>query len=435
MQAQVNNSTQMHLTTNTHRNKQAHRNTNEHQSYREIHNSHKKQEIGGIEDIRKVSDLREGVVISDVICIVNYLKVQNADRIDFCMERLSELGITDIDDVKLAMFAPMTPQERLDNLLLQASIFSFNPSPTRTDLLRSAMGSYLGEQEMRMYMTETGFFDDGGYWKKLEELKNIAATIDYSGMSDVQKVMSIYDRYEDAFGDFYLLGATVPGGQSDFANAWRKVSAQFQRELIETFGTAEKAQEAYRRAQYGNMSNYDIRAEIASKYPPVGEMTLRDFNKMLGEMMHFGVDDGLFHAYARAKENTNMNYLVMAELMDKPLDLNWLCAGFNGIQNDAVQHERTRALGTHNVMVQLFGVQLDSRGNASTNRRSPVDFTSQSRIISSKYDNWTAQDFEKWLLAELSRGYDEDLAYFKDMAERTKAANTPIEIKPVKYNI
>ena len=437
MHNQINCTNQTQRTYQTRQNGQTNRIPQENRSYKEIHNSYKKQEIGGPEDLRLVSDMRTGGVFTNVTCLITYLNAQLGEHEKLTPERIAELSKKpeDLEDVSYAMFAPMTPREKLDDFLAQASAFSFNPSPTRIELLRTAMASYLGEQEIRQYMSETGFFSDGSFGSKLAELKNIAATFDYSGMSAEQKVMSIYNRYEEAFGDFYFLGAVVPGGQSDFSNAWMRVTAQFQRELIEAFGSAEKAQEAYRSAQFGNKSNFDIRSEIASKYPPVGEMTLREFNKMLGEMMHFGVDDGLFHAYARAMENTNMNYLVMAELMDKPFDLNWLCAGFNGIQNDAVQHERTRALGTHRVMEQLFGVQIDSKGNASTNSRSQVDFTSQSRIISSKYDNWTVQDYEKWLLTELSKGYEEEVAYFKDMIERTRAANVPIEIKPVKYNL
>jgi hypothetical protein len=117
----------------------------------------------------------------------------------------------------------------------------------------------------------------------------------------------------------------------------------------------------------------------------------------------------------------------MHEMMDKPLDINWLAAGFNSIANCAVNHTRTREMGTGRVMEQLFGVQLDNRGFASTNRRSPVDFTSQARIISSKYENWNARDYENWLLSEFSKGYEEGLKYLDQMRKPVE----PIEIRGI----
>jgi len=392
---------------------------------------------GGNDDLRLVSSLRTGGIFTNVTCLMTYLNAQLGEHEKLTAERIAELSKSPelVDDTPYAFFRLQTPQDMLNNRLSQAASFSFNPSPTRTDLLRSAFGAYQAELHISRNMANPEELSNGSYWHKLDELKNIAATTNYVGMSDTTIVMSIYDRYEEAFPGFLNVGAIWPSGQSDFTNAYMRITAQFQRELIETFGTAEKAQEAYRHAQYGNMNNFDIRSSIAAKYPPPGEMTMRDFSHMLREMMDVGADDGLFFAYARAMERTEMSGLAMSELMDTPFDINWLCAGFNELLNDGVQHERTRQLGTNKVLVQLFGVNLDNRGFASTNRRSPVDYASQARIISSKYDNWTERDYENWLLAEFSKGYEERLAAHEEWLERMKTTNVPIEIKPVKYNI
>ena len=420
-----------HVERSNHENRTSHEN----KSYKEIHDSYKNQEIPGVEALQLVSMLPATIVMNELTCVMSYYNAQQGVQEKLIMERLAELGLSEMPEAKsfeetFGKLFVLTPNQMLNELMEQAAALSFNRTPSRTELLRSVMGAYLAEQHLSRNLKNPEDFKNGAFWGKLEELRNIAATADYSGMSEAQKVLTIYHRYDEAFPGFRDVGASWPSGNSDFTNAWNRVNSQFQRELISAFGTAERAQTAYRCALYGHMTSYDIREAIASKYPPPGEMTLRDFSHMLREMMDVGADDGLGFAYNSAMESSGMCGFAMSELMDKPLDINWLCNGFNQLLNNAVQHERTRALGTNKVLEQLFKVNLDSRGFASTSRRSPVDFTSQARILSSKYDNWTAQDYEKWMLAELSKGYEERLASHQELLERLKAVPEPIEIIP-----
>jgi hypothetical protein len=244
-------------------------------------------------------------------------------------------------------------------------------------------------------------------------------------MSDTEKVMSIYNRYDEAFGDFRSVWALPFNGDSSEYSAFNRIWNQFQRELTEAFGTPEKATAAYRVAQYGNMSNSDIRASIAAQYPPAGEMTLRDFKYMLWEMRQVGADDGLTYVMNAAMENTEMCSLVREELLDKPFDINWLLGGYNSLYNSAVNQPRVIERGTDKVLEQLFSVHFDNRGFATTNRRSPVDYTSQARILNSKYDNWTKQDYENVMLPHFQKLYDEGLIYLEKMRKPVE----PVEIK------
>jgi len=429
MQNEISINVHAHRNPHVNRNAHTHRNAQETRSYREVHNSYANQEIGGADDIRLVSSLPADVIQGNLICLVSYLKTQRAHDEQYYMEMLEKLGIHEMPESRPfeEIFRLVTPREMLNDLIAQNSRV-VRHDVTMVEIMRNAKMAYFGQQDLMKHLTNPEIFINGGFWGRLEELRNIAATIDYSGMSDTEKVMSIYNRYDEAFGNFRC-GGLFAGGNSNISDGLMRVNAQFQRELISVFGTAEKAQAAYRRALYGNMSSFEIRAEIASKYPPPGQMTLRDFNKMLREMQEVGAADGLYFAYGRAMENTAMCSFVKAELMDTPLDINWLVDGFNSIANCAVNHTRTRALGTGRVMEQLFGVQFDNRGNAFTNRRSPVDYASQSRIISSRHDNWTARDYENWLLAEFTKDYEERLAIHSEWLARMKAASEPIPME------
>ena len=72
---------------------------------------------------------------------------------------------------------------------------------------------------------------------------------------------------------------------------------QFNQELESVFGSIEKAQAAYRIAQYGNMSDEEVTAAIAAKYPPAGKITLLEFYEFVWELGQVGLDDGLARLY------------------------------------------------------------------------------------------------------------------------------------------
>jgi len=101
MQTQINTNTHAHRNTNVQRSIQSHHGKNDSISYREIHNSYKKREVGGIEDLRKVSTVPEGV---DITCLLCYLNTQLGDDEKLTAERIAELSKTDLSEVQVADF-------------------------------------------------------------------------------------------------------------------------------------------------------------------------------------------------------------------------------------------------------------------------------------------------------------------------------------------
>jgi len=367
--------------------------------------------------------VRQGV---NITCLLTYLSEQLGAQEKLTLAELMERGHVEMSDVPMADFSRLaTPQEMLEDILSMNKWRASDPSSS-VSVARMAMSAYLADLNISNTLGNVSF---PSY--KLRELKELADATDYSKMSDTQKVMTIYGRYEEAFGNFLNVGYIQYSGSNGLSDSRSRAVSQFKRELIDAFGSLEKAQEAYRFAQYGNMSNADIRASIVANYPPVGEMTLRDFNFMLQDMVHLGVDDGLAHAFGAALEISGLNSIAREELMDTPLDINWLCDGYNFLLNDAIQRDRTIELGTNRVLLQLFGVQLDRNGNASSNIRTPVNYTSQARILSSKYNSWSAQDFEKLLLAEFSKGYEERVAEHEKRLEQMRTPPEPEQVRIV----
>lgn len=215
---------------------------------------------------------------------------------------------------------------------------------------------------------------------------------DYTGMSDAEKYTAIYDRYKEAFGDFLPAGAiSYPGGTHD---GTIQILQQFQRELIETFGSDKAARQAAKVAQYGDMSDSDVRAAIAAKYPPANKITLREFHEMTWEMYNVGVDDGLRNVLGAA---SSWGYfespLIREEMLDKPLDLKLLCESYSGM---LYAGSTTKAAGQ--VLRELFGVSFDAKGNAYSNSPSPMDFEAYVKQWVASRKDWTADDYKNYFL-------------------------------------
>jgi hypothetical protein len=220
---------------------------------------------------------------------------------------------------------------------------------------------------------------------------------DYTGMSDAEKYTAIYDRYKEAFGDFLPAGAIsyVGDPQATTSQIWM----QFGRELREVFGSYEAALRANKVAQYGNMSDSDIRAAIASKYPPMNKITLREFHEMTWEMCRVGVDNGLHEVLGSStswgyySNNSVSSGLIREEMLDKPLDLKSLCDAYNGM---LYAGSTTSAAGQ--VLRELFGVRFDARGNAYSNSPSPMNFEAYVKQWLASHKDWTAEDYENYFL-------------------------------------
>jgi hypothetical protein len=141
--------------------------------------------------------------------------------------------------------------------------------------------AYVGLEECKLNFDTTNHY----------EFLRLTEETDLTGLSDTEKYMTISDKYKYCFGDDFLnsfsLGTPIP-------NLYLGILKRFSSELTEQFGTAEAVQKVYRQAEYGNMTDAQIRAEIIDKYPPKGERTYRDIMYMSYEMNRAGVDNGLF---------------------------------------------------------------------------------------------------------------------------------------------
>jgi len=307
---------------------------------------------------------------------------------------MAPLGIHVV--TRAEIMANMSPTVKLNELL--SNVFSSPNDPLLQ--WQSAMSAKLGQ------MHNARFFDYGNVSGKLARLRNIAETVDYSGMSETEKVLAIYNRYDQAFGNFRMASAigypALAGERTDSEMIMR----QFNDELTSVFGSVERAREAYRVAQYGNMSNAEIREAISTKYPPANEMTLREFHEMVWEMFHVGADDGLMSVLSTATDR--MGVLAREELLDRPLDLRWLSNSYNTLRSSMTNHFRDAVRNTGSVLRDLFGMDFDARGNAISHQRSSVDYEALIRQLTNRFFNtWTAKDYENWLQSQFQKEYDE----------------------------
>ena len=146
---------------------------------------------------------------------------------------------------------------------------------------------------------------------KLEKLRRIAETADYTGMSYGEIYKTVLDRYQQAFGErnmLALMSGLVGGSDRDsichqFANEldgvlyhplWQEIEAEtglrygqsaFQDYWYENY-RFELGAEAL---GYGGMSPEEIETAIAEKY--AGKNTLADFAAMMEELHMSGVLD------------------------------------------------------------------------------------------------------------------------------------------------
>jgi hypothetical protein len=231
-------------------------------------------------------------------------------------------------------------------------------------------------------------------WLALDELKAYSESTDYTGMTNAEKYTAIYSRYAEAFGDFMPAGAI--DYTSDAQSIYARIFTQFGAELTRVFGSSAAAADANRVAQYGDKSQSEVRAAIIEKYPPMNQITLREFHEMTWEMSCVGVDDGLHEVLVHSEDYLGYNVgdvnqnLIREELLDKPLDLQHLCNTYNGM---LYAGSVTRSAGR--VMRGLFGVSFDGRGNAYANNTS-VDYKAYIERLFANRSTWTQSDYEKF---------------------------------------
>jgi hypothetical protein len=141
--------------------------------------------------------------------------------------------------------------------------------------------AYVGLEECKLNFDTTNHY----------EFLRLTEETDLTELSDTEKYMSILDKYEYCYGNDFLNSFSLG---TPYPYMYLGLLKRFNSELTEQFGSAEAAQKVSRQAEYGNMTNAQIRAEIIDKYPPKGERTYRDIMYMSYEMSRAGVDNGLF---------------------------------------------------------------------------------------------------------------------------------------------
>ena len=234
----------------------------------------------------------------------------------------------------------------------------------------------------------------------LEQVIDSGKNADYTGMSDAEKYMTIFNRYAQAFGEnFANWAGTIY--ITDSNSIFSRVRHEFNKEVIAAFGTSEKATQAYRTALYGNMSENEVRAAIAAKYPPANKMTLRDFMYMVIEMNEFGVDGGLsrvldsalsFHDLLIAGQTGVNTHFVREGLLDQRLDLSRICNGYNSRYMAG-----TVSIQTGFLLQDLLGISLDGKGYAST--PPSLDYLNWDELIkqwATNYLRWTDEEHEEF---------------------------------------
>ena len=245
----------------------------------------------------------------------------------------------------------------------------------------------------------TQYFDFGNVYGKLTALKDIADNADYSGMSAAEKARIIYARWDHTFGDFRKIYAEgylgYPGRQTDA----ERILLQFNNELRSVFGSTENARAAYRVAEYGNKSSADIRTEITAKYPPMSEITLREFHFMVYEMYQVASDDGLWKVLNRSNcPSMGVTAGVKEALFDKPFNESWLFHTYNTMQNAACKSVFNDVGNSGIVLHELFGARFDERGNIYTDQHAFLDFKALIEQLIESFKNMSVSDFEDWIL-------------------------------------
>lgn len=153
--------------------------------------------------------------------------------------------------------------------------------------------TYTDEKQIKL--AQIGLLNSAKYFdfKNANCFDEMTANADYTGMSNAEKYTAIYDKYKYCYGENFLSAFAYSYPYTGPDDPYSAVQRTFLAELTSEFGSIEAAWQANKTAQYGNMSDSDIRKVIMDKYPPMGEITIRDFYKMTFEMRTVGVDCGI----------------------------------------------------------------------------------------------------------------------------------------------
>ncbi len=150
------------------------------------------------------------------------------------------------------------------------------------------------------------------------DYRKMTENADYTGMSNAEKVTIIMEKYKHCYGEDFMKSFAVE--YYPMNNRYADIKSKLYNELTEEFGSIENAWKANREAQYGNISESEVRKAIMEKYMQNDKMTLRNLYEAAQEMDLTGVGYALntimFEAF-----NTGLNGFGTREtLLDLPID-------------------------------------------------------------------------------------------------------------------
>ena len=118
------------------------------------------------------------------------------------------------------------------------------------------------------------------------------------------------------------------------------------------------------------------------------------------------VDEGMWQVLYYATTD-NVSNLAREELLDKPLDVNWLCSTYNTMRNSLAKTFHTDVGNSGAVMRELFDISFDGRGNAVSNWRRSVDYKTLIAQAIKRYEtDWKAYDYERWLYEQFEKEHE-----------------------------
>ena len=210
---------------------------------------------------------------------------------------------------------------------------------------------------------------------------------DYSEMTRPEIVMSIIERWEQAFGQFRNFGAISYQGATASLHTLdhEKIMRQFNNELIAVFGSIDAANAAYREARFGDKSDAEVRKAIKENFPPMNQITMREFHYMVYEMERVGVDGGLRNVMVgTSRINGHLGGHAREQWLDRGVDQSWLMNNYDILRSSMTQSVRDSVRGTGDVLQELFSLssQPDIRSNSITSAFEFSALLSEWRLMS-----------------------------------------------------
>lgn len=210
-------------------------------------------------------------------------------------------------------------------------------------------GDYAHDYQIQMGINYNRTCYDGTNRRDYDEL---TTEEDFTGMSPAEIYKAIYEKYQHCYGENFLdINAVTyvrPPQSEDFYGG---LLDRFYNELETAIGGVSERQKACRKALYGDMSDYEIRAAIMEKYSSDGTLTNADLYKITKAMDQCGVGGGihnvlqsvltkdrsqiLYNSSLGIKTSVETACAMYEEMLASPLDADML--EYIGIHGNAMR--------------------------------------------------------------------------------------------------